>query len=303
MKLSKEVKIGLFVVLILAATFTVINFLRGNDFLKGSTEIYSEYENVEGLTPAGPVYIKGFKAGSIVGVKYNQEKGDFLVKLNIKSDFKIPEDSRTEIYSSDILGGRAIRISLGESDKPVRSGDTLQGSVQPDMFSSILTSVTPLKEQLETLVTSLNKTVDGINDILDDDLRSDVKSIVAKIEKSAVNVEYITQKVKVRSPELTEIISNLNSLTQQLDASAVTLNKSLDDVSVITAEVREAQLKETITNLKNLIAKIQDPNGSLGKMMTTDSLHHSINSLAVDLDSLVKKIEKEPKKYMKISVF
>lgn len=303
MKLSKEAKIGLFVVVVLAATFIVINFLRGNDFMKGSTEIYSEYENVEGLTPAGPVYIKGFNAGSIVGIKYNKKKGGFLVKLNIKSDFKIPADSRTEIYSADILGGKAIRINLGESEKMARSGDTLQGSVLPDMLSSLLSSATPLIEQLQTLAASLNKTVSGINGILDESLRDDVKAIISKIEDSAENIEYITGKVKTSTPEITEIISNLNSLTQQLDASAGSLNKSLDDVNAITAQVKEAQLKETIENLKNLIIKIQDPNGSLGKMISTDSLHNSINSLASDLDSLVKKIEKEPKKYMKLSVF
>lgn len=303
MKLSKEAKIGLFVILTLAATYIVINFLRGNDFLKGSTDIYSEYENVEGLTPSGPVYIKGFNCGSITAIKYNKAKGDFLVKLNIKSDFKVPSDSKTVIYSSDILGGKAIRIDLGTSQVLAKTGDTIIGSVEPDMLTSLIGSVAPLADQIKVLLDNLNTTVDNLNDIIDQETKDDIKSIVTKIEKSALNIEYITSKVKTSTPEFTEVISNLNSLTESLNTSSVTLNESLDNIHSITSEVKEAEIKETIKTLKTLVEKMQDPNGSLGKMMTTDSLHNTINTLASDIDSLIKKIEANPKKYMKLSVF
>jgi len=48
---------------------------------------------------------------------------------------------------------------------------------------------------------------------------------------------------------------------------------------------------------------MQNPNGTIGKLLTTDSLHNSINSLVTDLDNLIESINKNPKKYIKISVF
>src|SRR5574344_828751 len=196
MKVSKEAKIGLFAIIIIAASYTLINFLRGNDFLKKTTNIYSEYENVVGLPPSGPVYIKGFNAGSIIGIKHNKEKDNFIVKLSIKSEFKIPSDSKTVIYSGDILGGKAVRIDLGESDTFISSGDTLQGIIEPDMLTSLIGSITPLSEEIKVLVANLNKTVTSVNEIIDEPLKNDIKGIVSKIENSAENIEYITKKVK-----------------------------------------------------------------------------------------------------------
>lgn len=58
MKHTKEVKIGAFVLSVLVISFFVINYLRGKDILNREMEICSVYENVEGLVPSAPVYIK-----------------------------------------------------------------------------------------------------------------------------------------------------------------------------------------------------------------------------------------------------
>ncbi len=303
MKISKEAKIGLFVVLIIAAIFILINFLRGNGFLKRSNDYYSSYENVEGLNPSTPVYIQGFKAGSVVAIKYNKKKANYVIKINMKGEFDIPQDSRTEIYSSDILGGKAIRVVYGESKLLAKSGDTLRGSSQPDMLSQLINGVIPIKDQINVLINNLNEAITNINDILNESNKKEVAEILSGIRKSVDNIEYISSALKTNSPELSGIIVNLNTLTEQLKSSVTKLDVTLDNAAAISQELKEAELKETINNLKTLIEKLQDPSGSLGKLMKTDSLHNSINNLTNDLDSLVKKIEANPKKYMKISVF
>ena len=77
MKHTKEVKIGAFVLSVLVISFFVINYLRGKDILNREMEICSVYENVEGLVPSAPVYIKGYKAGKVVEVDYQSESDDF----------------------------------------------------------------------------------------------------------------------------------------------------------------------------------------------------------------------------------
>ena len=52
-----------------------------------------------------------------------------------------------------------------------------------------------------------------------------------------------------------------------------------------------------------MLVKLQDPDGTIGKLMTTDSLHNSVNTLVNNIDSLIQKISNNPKKYLKISVF
>ena len=65
MKLSKEFKIGFFAVTVIVASFFIINYLRGEDIFNREIEVTSRYQNVEGLVPSAPVYIKGYKNNPI----------------------------------------------------------------------------------------------------------------------------------------------------------------------------------------------------------------------------------------------
>ena len=74
MKMSKELKIGSFAVMVFVLSFFVINFLRGEDIFNREIELTASYDNVEGLVPSAPVYIKGYKAGKVVEVEYDKEQ-------------------------------------------------------------------------------------------------------------------------------------------------------------------------------------------------------------------------------------
>jgi hypothetical protein len=41
----------------------------------------------------------------------------------------------------------------------------------------------------------------------------------------------------------------------------------------------------------------------VGKLLSTDSLHNSVNDLVKDIDELVERITENPKKYIRVSVF
>ena len=68
MKHAKELKIGLFVVVIMVASFFLINYLRGEDIFNKEYEVVGRYPNVEGLVASSPVFVKGFKAGTVWSV-------------------------------------------------------------------------------------------------------------------------------------------------------------------------------------------------------------------------------------------
>ena len=71
MRYAKELKIGLFVVVVMFASFFLINYLRGEDILNREYEVISRYDNVDGLVASAHVYIKGYKAGKVAEVIYS----------------------------------------------------------------------------------------------------------------------------------------------------------------------------------------------------------------------------------------
>ena len=65
----------------------------------------------------------------------------------------------------------------------------------------------------------------------------------------------------------------------------------------------QADLDGLVNSFKSLVDNINDPDGSVGKILKNDSIYNSVDSLLIDVNSLVRKIQENPKKYLKISVF
>lgn len=303
MKKNKELSIGLFIVTIIIGAFFLINFLRGNNLFQGNNVYYTIFDNVEGLTPSAPIYINGYKAGAMEKINYQKSNNKYLISYHIKDEFSIPDDSFCEIYSADLLGSKALRISMGKNSKILNNYDTIPSNIQEDMLSSVLSGIDPLKKQASILLTNINESVIKINNLLNDESQKSVKSIIENVDKSLKDLKVITKELKNNSPQISNIISNIDTLTIKLDTTVNTINSSLYNIEKISSEINGEDIKKSISEFNKLIIELRNPNGSIGKLMSTDSLHNSIQTLANDLDSLVKKIEKNPKKFLKISVF
>ena len=48
---------------------------------------------------------------------------------------------------------------------------------------------------------------------------------------------------------------------------------------------------------------MNDPDGTIGKLFVDNSVYDSVDALLSDVDILVKKIQENPKKYIRLSVF
>lgn len=303
MKMTKEKKIGLFIIISLLITIILINFLRGNDILQGNKTYYTEFSNIDGIEATTPIYINGYKCGIISKIKYLEEKEIFNLELNIKKEFKIPEDSHTSIYSSDLLGGKALKIIKGESKVILENKSFLSGTVEKDMINSILSEIDPLKSDIAELIQNLNTTVKKVNNLLDDNTTKEIKSIITNINEASKNLNKASKYIAKSSPEIESIISNINDFTNGLNKTLKEIDKGAKNIEEITMEIKNSNISTTIENLTNLLIKIQDPNGSFGKILAKDSLHNSLLELSKHLDSLIIKISENPRKNLKISVF
>ena len=302
-RLSRMQAIGLFVLLTLIATFAVINFLRGEDIFNRSNSYYAVYDQVDGLTVTGPVYLRGYKVGMVEDITYNPQQNNFEVELKVKSQFEIPANSTAEVYSADIMGARAVRINIGDSRQILESGDTLASAIQPDMISTVMGQIEPLKEQAVELMATMNRTLESVDKLLDSTSRAEIQSSLKHLNRTLANAASLSRTLDNISPELVEIVKNLEVLSKGLGESTDEIKGSLENVNAITSSLSKAELDKTIESLRNLSEKLQDPNGSVGKLLSTDSLHNAVNTLINDVDKLVKGISENPKKYIKVSVF
>ena len=303
MKYSKEFKIGVFVVVVLTASFFVINYLRGKDIFNKEIEIVSEYENVEGLVESAPVFIKGFKAGKVSEVIYQSDKELFKVTCSVKKEFRIPEDSKMTIYAVDIMGGKGVKIDLGTSPVAIVDGGVLSPSFEAGLLDGLAAGLEPLMDKVANTLDSLSVTVSGINAILSETNRNSLARTLAHLETTMKNVNGIASAVNGQSDEISAFIANLENLSVKLSSMVEKVDTLIGGASEVVATLNESDIEGVVTSFRDLLQNINDPDGTVGKLLVDGSVCDSVDELLTDVDSLVKKIQENPKKYLKISVF
>ena len=303
MKFSKEFKIGGFVVVVLVVSFFVINYLRGVDIFNREIEVSSRFDDLEGLVESAPVYIKGYKAGKVSDVSYSPEDSGFTVTCSISKEFAVPADSRMVIYGVDIMGGKGIRIDLGESEQMVPDGGVLQGDCEADMLSSLADGLTPLLSKVNTTLDSLAVTVSSVNQTLSEQNRISISNTLRHLEMTMADVSGIAEGLGGRSEQINAFVDDLGDIADRIVVLTEKADTLVGNLAGITGSVSEADIRELVSSFKMLLENINDPDGTVGKLLVDDSVYDSLDSLLSDVDSLVNKIQENPRKYIKISVF
>ena len=120
--MRKEIKTGLFAVIVLAVALFMIEFLKGKDVFSRNNTYYIIYPSVEGLSVSTGVTVGGYAAGIISDIEYNRQTMNYTVSASISREFDIPKDSYIEVYSSDILGTRKLRVTAQTYSAPGNCG-------------------------------------------------------------------------------------------------------------------------------------------------------------------------------------
>lgn len=301
--MKKEFKIGIFVVAVIVASFFVLNYLRGEDILNREYEVMSRYDNVEGLVASAPVYIKGYKAGKVLDVSYDPAHEDFVVSCSISKDFVIPSDSKMVIYDVDIMGSKGIKIDLGTSETAVADGESLAAVFEAGLIGSLAGNITPLLEKVNNTIDSLSVTVSGVNKLLSDANLNSLSRTLVHVEKTMADLRALSASFSGKSDEISALIDNLNDFSSKLGSVTEKVDTAITGVGELIETVNESDINGVVTSFKSLLDNINDPDGSVGKLMNSDSVYNSVDSLLTDINLLVNKIQENPRKYLKISVF
>ena len=301
--MSRELKIGLFVLIVVVVLYFVVQFLKGNDLFRGTNTYYALYPNVEGLAPTSPVSVLGLTAGTVDRIDFDQENQQMIIKIRLKKKFMLPEGTTAEIYSADILGGKAVQLVLGNSTAWHAPGDTLASSVQPDLITLLTEELVSLKNDISTLTSNLNLTVTRINDILDEENSNNIKNGLARLNTSLGHINRLTETLGNNASRIDGILAGADTLAGELNLAVKDLSGTLANFDAISEELKGAELGETVEELHKLLKNLSNPEGTLGQIGSNPALYHSLTDILSRADSLIRLISENPKKYLRITVF
>ena len=301
--MRKELKIGIFAIVVIVLSFFVLNYLRGKDIFNREIYIVAHCEDVNGLTVSAPVFIKGYKAGQVAELTYDSDKALFEVTCAVRKEFNLPSDSKMVIYSSDIMGSKAVKMEVGTSETPLRDNDTVALIMELGLMDNLSQAILPLISTATNTLDTLSSTLSGIHGLLSESNVASVSSTLANLEATMFNVRKLSSSINGKSEEITSLISNLSSFSSDLKGLSVKLDTVVTGVNGVVTDLDKADLEGMVASFKSFVDKLQDSDGSIGKLINEDSVYNSVDSLLTDINFVVDKIKENPKKYLKISVF
>ncbi len=315
MRRSKPFIIGFTFILAIVIFVWGFNYLKGRDLFKKQEFLYARYHTVNGLVAAKPVYVNGLQVGQVSRLYFAPDlSGDIIVELVIQNKFPIPKNSIAHIFSADLMGSKSITLILGDSKVPVKSGDTLLTSVEGSLMESVNKQVAPLKAKAEVLMGSVDTLIAAFNTVMNDETVKSLSSSIKDIQSTFKNLSSTTSRLDdlatSEGNRLSSILSNTDSLVATLSSNREGLSRIIGNFESISDSLSKANIAaiiyradSSINSLNQILAKINEGQGTAGKLMNNDSLYRELNKSAEELNKLLKDVRENPKRYVKFSLF
>lgn len=288
---SRQLRVGVFVILGIAGFFTVLFLMTSPATFRGRYMLITRVADAQGIRKGDPVQMRGINVGRIH--QFDMDEDSVLITLEIEGRWEVPVGSRSELLSGGILGGTVVSVLPGPGPGVLAPRAVLPGRAVPSVLDSagdlagdagdVLKRVQALLS--DSTLAGTGSAVSSLRDLLaelatlTESQAGEVRSLLAALNRSAENVEAATGAEEWRRA--------LGSA----DSALASLNRT------------SGAVEQSITSLNVVLARIERGEGTLGQLSANDSLYHSLNAAAGSLKELLDDLKENPGRYIRISVF
>ena len=300
MKNKNEIKTGILVVIGIGLFVFGFSYLKSNDIFVGDRTFYAVYDDVEGVVNGTPVTVNGFPVGSIQDISF-LKNNNLLVKFRVENDLTFSINSIAQIYEAGLIGGKALAIiPANDNSRVAVSKDTLKSSVAPGLTELVNDKLTPLQENIESMILSANEVLRKVSLIFDDSTRTNLKTSVSDFTETISDLKETSAMIKsvIKSNKLNidQTIDNVLDISTNFSEISKTINQSELDLII-------SNFKNSSDDLALILKKVSDGNGTISKLIENDTLFQNLNDASKSIDLLLEDIRLNPKRYIHFSIF
>ena len=299
MKISREVKTAVLVILGIVFFIFGFSYLKGRNLLETSNVFYTEFD-YNALTPSSPVTIKGNAVGKVTDIIYDFETGKTRVSFSIDEKLKFSKNSKIRLYEQGLMGGNALAVITANDNEMAKSGDFIASEVEEGLVKNLANNFSGLSSELDVTLKSADSLLVNLNDLVADDSDKGIKSAIAELNETLKSFKSLSYTLKAtvskNEDKLSSVITNFNKVSEDLaslsgDLKKVEISKTVSD------------LDKTLVNVNNLLTGLEKGNGTLGKLMKDDKLYENLEIASHQLKELLQDFKLNPKRYVNVSVF
>ncbi len=309
-------KVGLFVLIVSIVTgFLIIKF-SGKEFGQSFKSYYVYLDDAQGLSKGADIQVKGVKAGKVEDITFENGKVKVLLHIKeevpVYTDatvtirtYGLMGDKYIYIEPGNSKSGLLAENQIIQSTSKIASTEEMVNQVQisAQKFTELMDNLNEAvgEDKLKKLIEDFDKFAYNANDVVIEnkedirqaienirqitaEIRKELPNIVENLDKTLENTKNITAENR---EDIRKLISSLKDLSISLKEKAP---KTLDSIDKAASQVEQAvaenrqdlkisieNIRKASNNLNQLLTKINEGKGTLGKLVNQDDLYDNVN--------------------------
>ena len=287
MAMSREVRVGLFLVVAFLILIALFELLGKETIFGRMVEYRTSFKSIPGLKLGDPVRLAGVGVGSVRDIRVIGARVE--VVMRVKPGTPVKTDSMATIKLTSLLGTNFVDLTFGSPAAQVAPpGSLLQSSEPPDL-NTLLARLNDAAGDIQTLAKQVNEGLGKSIEPISAAFQS-MDKIAKKIEKGEGTLgRLVTDDGLYR--EIRGMAGNLSRVSEQLAKGQGTLGKLLtDDALYRDLRSLSAELRGTSGSLSRVMKDIESGKGSLGKLVKDEALYNDARETLAGLRNFSKGI-------------
>jgi phospholipid/cholesterol/gamma-HCH transport system substrate-binding protein len=286
--MNTTARIGAFALIVLAVLAALILKIEDIPFgakrRTGSVEV--RFADVAGLDDKSAVRIAGVRVGRVDGIRLLSD-GSAVARLLLESEVELRGGAYGQVRNLGLLGDKYVDLFPGAAGAArLPDGTRLEGSIPTgvDDLTKVAADIGKDVKQLtaafagslggETGEKKLDRIVDNIGQL--------AEALRKLVEANRGNVDVTMGNLREFSGSIRETLARLDRI---LDENRASLKGSVTNVDELTGK-----LKSTADNLTSITTKIDQGDGTLGKLLNDDATHRNLNEALTSIKTGVESL-------------
>ena len=312
-KFTLEMKVGIFFVLVFVLIAWISTQLGDYEFKsKYGLKLSAIFRSSAGISEDTAVNLAGIKIGVVTGKSL--DRGQSRILFQVLTDTLIPEDSRISIHTYGFLGQKYLEIVPGSSRNYLQSGDEFVNVEDSGDFTELTATMNDVADDVRAVTESLRAVLGGeegeeqirgiftslntITTVVADTLEANEE----KMDKIMDYIEALTAQMVLITKENREsfrdamktmpaIAENLSRISGNL---ADIMESNNEDISLTLANLVGVteNLSKSLEAISNIAQKIDDGQGTIGKLVNDDETIANINDAVEGINDYLERVRK-----------